>query len=266
MNMLINIEAGIQIKLSPELELDDVLELVKEEGGQIGKVTLRKLLSGDIESASGFELVELDESKAVEEISDEAAELAALFDKQEQEEAKPEPQPEPTPEPQPEPVKEESTPTPMAGSLAASLLGTDGKVNKDLAVKPEEKSGAQRRRHTKKNDGLELGYTSEHGEWIKLLEKEFPVQLNYVHPDFKWFHLTFTKLIANPEKITRKDAFIDISRTKNGGFGFSLYVGGKSACKRIKFKKSETEAETLAELVQTVKTAIAAWESNGVLK
>ncbi|QZI90427.1 hypothetical protein MYOV003v1_p0103 [Vibrio phage 207E48.1] len=284
MKTLLNTEAGISIVVSEGMGLEDVLTLVKEEGGKIGKVSLRNVLDGTVPMAGGFELIETEDApskpktvKPAEKIvvtptdgaDTDGAELEGIM-------ALVGTSSTPAAEDNPESGKlvsegeetvhpEADAPAIEAGSIAAMLIGKDGKVDKTKDVKPDEDTGVTRRRHTKKEEALETARGSSFGEMIKQVEA-LGLTLNYVNPDLKWFELAFNATIANAEKITRKDAYLDIAPTKNGGFGFSFYVGGKSQCKRIKVPASATPAETLAELIASVTTAMASWNKEGLIK
>ncbi|CAL9997250.1 hypothetical protein VPHK469_0204 [Vibrio phage K469] len=278
MKTLINTESAIVIKLTDDMGLEDVLALVKEEGGKIGKISLRNVLDGTVPMASGFEIVETDDiedkkvvTPKVEDIKvvdtpvdEDAADLAGMMALVGNSS---------TPAAEYNPASGEvvaadvveDAPAPEAGSIAASLLGADGKVDKSKEIKPDQDTGVTRRRHTKKEEALIAARESSFGAMIKALEA-LCMTLNYVNPDHKWFELAFNATISNVEKITRKDAYLDVAPTKNGGFGFSFYVDGKSQCKRIKVAASATPAETLTELVESVTTAMAAWNKEGLIK
>ncbi|CAL9995830.1 hypothetical protein VPHK397_0186 [Vibrio phage K397] len=283
MKTLINTEAGISIQLNDTMGLEDVLTLVKEEGGKIGKISLRNVLDGTVPMASGYEIVvtedvKLDKTKTptvdeaavkdleitdtpVDEDSAELANMMALVGDSSAPEAgdNPESGKLVATEGEATEATEDAALIPEAGSIAASLLGKDGKVDKSKEIKPDQDMGVTRRRHTKKEEALIAARESSYGEMIKQLEA-LGLTLNYVNPDHKWFELAFNSMIADAAKITRKDAYLDVAPTKNGGFGFSYYIEGKSQCKRIKVPASATPAETLKELVESVKTSMASWK------
>ncbi|AUR97879.1 hypothetical protein NVP1244A_177 [Vibrio phage 1.244.A._10N.261.54.C3] len=279
MKTLLNTELAISIQITEDMGVEDVLTLVKEEGGKIGKVSLRNVLNGTVPMAGGFELIETEETEVKKpevkpvvvvvadvDAGELAGELAEMMDLV----AGAGEQPmsgtvTPEGEAEAEGEAEGEAPVVEAGSIAAMLIGKDGKVDKTKDVKPDQDTGVTRRRHTKKEEALIAARDSSFGVMIKQVEA-LGLTLNYVNPDHKWFELAFNATISNPEKITRKDAYLDIAPTKNGGFGFSFYVDGKSQCKRIKVPASATPAETLAELVASVTTAMASWNKEGLIK
>ncbi|BBK03835.1 hypothetical protein [Enterobacter phage EspM4VN] len=96
---------------------------------------------------------------------------------------------------------------------------------------------------------VDAARASEHGAILAAIEAGVVpgVFLSYVNPDMRWFQFPVTEL-ANPENLhARTNTYVDVAPIVSGGWGFSLYVNGKSFTKRQKIK--EADAESLVKAI-----------------
>ncbi|AHZ60228.1 hypothetical protein HQ81_0022 [Dickeya phage phiDP23.1] len=132
------------------------------------------------------------------------------------------------------------------GSLASLILKEAGK---GANLTPQAHLEERKRRHTKREEMVDAARASNHGAILAAIEASVApgVFLSYVNPDMRWFQFPVTEL-ANPENLhARTNTYIDVAPIVSGGWGFSLYVGGKSFTKRQKIK--EADAESLVKAI-----------------
>jgi hypothetical protein len=132
------------------------------------------------------------------------------------------------------------------GSLASSMLKEAAKGKTLTPMAPLEE---RKRRHTKREEMVDAARASEHGAILAAIEAGVVpgVFLSYVNPDMRWFQFPVTEL-ANPENLhARTNTYVDVAPIVSGGWGFSLYVNGKSFTKRQKIK--EADAESLVKAI-----------------
>lgn len=132
------------------------------------------------------------------------------------------------------------------GSLASSMLKEAAKGKTLTPMAPLEE---RKRRHTKREEMVDAARASEHGAILAAIEAGVVpgVFLSYVNPDMRWFQFPVTEL-ANPENLhARTNTYVDVAPIVSGGWGFSLYVNGKSFTKRQKIK--EVDAESLVKAI-----------------
>ncbi|ECB2088284.1 hypothetical protein EVH07_12285 [Salmonella enterica subsp. enterica serovar Newport] len=132
------------------------------------------------------------------------------------------------------------------GSLASSMLK---EAAKGKTLTPQAALEERKRRHTKREEMVEAARASTHGPILAAIEAGVVpgVFLSYVNPDMRWFQFPVTEL-ANPDNLhARTNTYVDVAPIVSGGWGFSLYVNGKSFTKRQKIK--ETDAESLVKAI-----------------
>lgn len=127
----------------------------------------------------------------------------------------------------------------------ASLAAKSKLTNLTPAVAPEDR----KRRHNKREEMVEAARSSNFGAILAAVEAGVipGVYLSYVNPDMRWFQFPVTDLAdkENPHALT--NTYVDLAPITSGGWGFSLYVKGKSFTKRQKIK--ETDAESLVKAI-----------------
>ncbi len=131
-------------------------------------------------------------------------------------------------------------------SLASSMLK---EAAKGKTLTPQAALEERKRRHTKREEMVEAARASTHGPILAAIEAGVVpgVFLSYVNPDMRWFQFPVTEL-ANPDNLhARTNTYVDVAPIVSGGWGFSLYVNGKSFTKRQKIK--ETDAESLVKAI-----------------
>lgn len=132
------------------------------------------------------------------------------------------------------------------GSLASSMLQ---KAAQGASLTPQAALEERKRRHTKREEMVDAARASNHGPILAAIEAGVVpgVFLSYVNPDMRWFQFPVTEL-ANPDNLhARTNTYVDVAPIVSGGWGFSLYVNGKSFTKRQKIK--ETDAESLVKAI-----------------
>lgn len=131
-------------------------------------------------------------------------------------------------------------------SLASSMLK---EAAKGKTLTPQAALEERKRRHTKREEMVDAARASTHGPILAAIEAGVVpgVFLSYVNPDMRWFQFPVTEL-ANPDNLhARTNTYVDVAPIVSGGWGFSLYVNGKSFTKRQKIK--ETDAESLVKAI-----------------
>ncbi|QBQ78874.1 hypothetical protein HOV43_gp046 [Escherichia phage vB_EcoM_KWBSE43-6] len=127
----------------------------------------------------------------------------------------------------------------------ASLAAKSKLTNLTPAVAPEDR----KRRHNKREEMVEAARSSNFGAILAAVEAGVipGVYLSYVNPDMRWFQFPVTELADKENPHARTNTYVDLAPITSGGWGFSLYVKGKSFTKRQKIK--ETDAESLVKAI-----------------
>lgn len=262
MSYILHIESGLKFDIEGKTA-SDVQSEIKDAGLLIGNVTIRRMLDGVLQSANGFELIDslsqeeqeetleaLDRAKA-EEVqpeaeqtanSEESTETAEQADPQEVEAVA-----------NADEVRRRILGTNVAEALAegsnaaedASLAAKSKLTNLTPAVAPEDR----KRRHNKREEMVEAARSSNFGAILAAVEAGVipGVYLSYVNPDMRWFQFPVTDLADKENPHARTNTYVDLAPITSGGWGFSLYVKGKSFTKRQKIK--ETDAESLVKAI-----------------
>lgn len=259
MSYILHVESGTKI----EIEGKDVAAIqaeIKEAGLIIGNVTLRRMVEGVLQAANGFELIEGLSAEEKEETQQ------ALAQAQEQAQAELSLKVAETVDTE-APISADACEAPVSdapvdtvedvvnaaleegnqpsdakiGSLASSMLK---EASKGKTLTPQAALVERKRRHTKREEMVDLARASNHGPVLAAIEAGVVpgVFLSYVNPDMRWFQFPVTEL-ANPENLhARTNTYVDVAPIVSGGWGFSLYVNGKSFTKRQKIKESDAES------------------------
>lgn len=259
MSYILHVESGTKI----EIEGKDVAAIqaeIKEAGLIIGNVTLRRMVEGVLQAANGFELIEGLSAEEKEETQQ------ALAQAQEQAQAEVSLKVAETVDAE-APISADACEAPVSdapvdavedavnaaleegnqpsdakiGSLASSMLK---EASKGKTLTPQAALVERKRRHTKREEMVDLARASNHGPVLAAIEAGVvpSVFLSYVNPDMRWFQFPVTEL-ANPENLhARTNTYVDVAPIVSGGWGFSLYVNGKSFTKRQKIKESDAES------------------------
>lgn len=256
MSYILHVESGTKI----EIEGKDVAAIqaeIKEAGLIIGNVTLRRMVEGVLQAANGFELIEGLSAEEKEETQQ------ALAQAQEQAQAEVSLKVAETVDAE-APISADACEAPVSdapvdavedavnaaleegnqpsdakiGSLASSMLK---EASKGKTLTPQAALVERKRRHTKREEMVDVARASDHGPVLAAIEAGVVpgVFLSYVNPDMRWFQFPVTEL-ANPENLhARTNTYVDVAPIVSGGWGFSLYVNGKSFTKRQKIKESD---------------------------
>lgn len=259
MSYILHVDSGTKI----EIEGKDVAAIqaeIKEAGLIIGNVTLRRMVEGVLQAANGFELIEGLSAEEKEETQQ------ALAQAQEQAQAEVSLKVAETVDAE-APISADACEAPVSdtpvdavedavnaaleegnqpsdakiGSLASSMLK---EASKGKTLTPQAALVERKRRHTKREEMVDLARASNHGPVLAAIEAGVvpSVFLSYVNPDMRWFQFPVTEL-ANPENLhARTNTYVDVAPIVSGGWGFSLYVNGKSFTKRQKIKESDAES------------------------
>lgn len=259
MSYILHVESGTKI----EIEGKDVAAIqaeIKEAGLIIGNVTLRRMVEGVLQAANGFELIEGLSAEEKEETQQ------ALAQAQEQAQAEVSLKVAETVDAE-APISADACEAPVSdtpvdavkdavnaaleegnqpsdakiGSLASSMLK---EASKGKTLTPQAALVERKRRHTKREEMVDVARASDHGPVLAAIEAGVvpSVFLSYVNPDMRWFQFPVTEL-ANPENLhARTNTYVDVAPIVSGGWGFSLYVNGKSFTKRQKIKESDAES------------------------
>lgn len=259
---------------------EEVQAELKAAGLVIGNVTVRKLVSGEMTQASGYEVLDdltaEEQNEINEAVATAEAEAALKTNGAGNELTSDLPE---TPKPGDAVNSEEQPPSEAseedearAAKIRTRLLGADtaaavtnvstAAASKDDAalatakdalkakanLTPQASSEVKTRRHTKREDLVEQARAGEQAELIKAIESDVVpgVFLNYMHPDQRWFEFIVTDRADKEKPNARTNVYIDVAPIVSGGYGFSLYVNGKSFTKRQKVKG--TVAETVTEI------------------
>lgn len=275
MSYILHVESGNKF----EIEGKDVAAIqaeIKDAGLIIGNVTLRRMVEGVLQSANGFELIASLSEEEQEETQQALAQAQEQADANlalKQAEAVDADAPvsadatvnavagdagQETPAEAPvaaDPVKDavdaalaegDQPSDAKVGSLASSMLK---EAAKGKTLTPQAALEERKRRHTKREEMVEAARASNHGPILAAIEEGVVpgVFLSYVNPDMRWFQFPVTEL-ADPANIhARTNTYVDVAPIVSGGWGFSLYVGGKSFTKRQKIK--ETDAPSLVKAI-----------------
>lgn len=259
MSYILHVDTGTKI----EIEGKDVAAIqaeIKEAGLIIGNVTLRRMVEGVLQAANGFELIEGLSAEEKEETQQ------ALAQAQEQAQAEVSLKVAETIDAE-APISADACEAPVSdapvdavedavnaaleegnqpsdakiGSLASSMLK---EASKGKTLTPQAALVERKRRHTKREEMVDVARASDHGPVLAAIEAGVvpSVFLSYVNPDMRWFQFPVTEL-ANPENLhARTNTYVDVAPIVSGGWGFSLYVNGKSFTKRQKIKESDAES------------------------
>lgn len=272
MSYILHVDSGTKI----EIEGKDVTAIqaeIKEAGLIIGNVTLRRMVEGVLQSANGFELIEglsaeekeetqqalaqaqeqahaevsLKDAETVDAEAPISADATAGAGNADAGEAGQDALVDAVKDAVNAALEEGNQPSDAkVGSLASSMLK---ETAKGANLTPQAPLEDRKRRHTKREEMVDAARASNHGPILAAIEAGVVpgVFLSYVNPDMRWFQFPVTEL-ANPENLhARTNTYIDVAPIVSGGWGFSLYVGGKSFTKRQKIK--EADAESLVKAI-----------------
>lgn len=272
MSYILHVDSGTKI----EIEGKDVTAIqaeIKEAGLIIGNVTLRRMVEGVLQSANGFELIEglsaeekeetqqalaqaqeqahaevsLKDAETVDAEAPISADATAGAGNADAGEAGQDALVDAVKDAVNAALEEGNQPSDAkVGSLASSMLK---ETAKGANLTPQAPLEDRKRRHTKREEMVDAARASNHGPILAAIEAGVVpgVFLSYVNPDMRWFQFPVTEL-ANPENLhARTNTYIDVAPIVSGGWGFSLYVGGKSFTKRQKIK--EDDAESLVKAI-----------------
>ena len=274
MSYILHIESGNKFEIDGKTAADLQTE-IKAVGLIIGNVTLRRMMEGQLDSANGFELIDSlsqEEQEETQEALDRAAEEQATATAQDVADATvleaPAETPA-TPTPDQEVVEEVDVTTPeslaraeevrrrMLGESVGNAINEVSNPKDDEALsnaqavldkhakdmKPGHSAEDRKRRHNKREEMVEAARASQFGAVIKAIEEGVVpgVTLSYVNPDMRWFQFPVTDLADKDNPHARTNTYLDLAPVAAGGWGFSLYVNGKSYTKRQKVKESDSE-------------------------
>lgn len=286
MSYILHVESGSKFDLEGK-DVAAIQAEIKEAGLIIGNVTLRRMVEGVLQSANGFEVIaslseeeQEEQAEALARAKEQAdaeqslkdaedvtkdvpvsadntnADAGAVAGGEGSEEAvetvdgEAQAPAEPT-----DPVKDavnaalaegDQPSDAKVGSLASSMLK---EAAKGKTLTPQAALEERKRRHTKREEMVDAARASTHGPILAAIEAGVVpgVFLSYVNPDMRWFQFPVTEL-ANPDNMhARTNTYVDVAPIVSGGWGFSLYVNGKSFTKRQKIK--ETDAESLVKAI-----------------
>lgn len=286
MSYILHVESGSKFDLEGK-DVYAIQAEIKEAGLIIGNVTLRRMVEGVLQSANGFEVIaslseeeQEEQAEALARAKEQADSEQALKDAEdvtkdvpvstdntnaaaggvvgseggeeaaETVDGEAQAPAEPT-----DPVKDAVNAALAEGdqpsdakvsSLASSMLK---EAAKGKTLTPQAALEERKRRHTKREEMVEAARASTHGPILAAIEAGVVpgVFLSYVNPDMRWFQFPVTEL-ANPDNLhARTNTYVDVAPIVSGGWGFSLYVNGKSFTKRQKIK--ETDAESLVKAI-----------------
>ncbi|UCR90950.1 hypothetical protein Sa157lw_00001 [Escherichia phage Sa157lw] len=122
-------------------------------------------------------------------------------------------------------------------------------AKKSSEMRPASSTEERKRRHNKREEMVEAARASNYGPILAAVEAGVTpeVYLSYVNPDMRWFQFPVTELADEANPHARTNTYVDLAPIVSGGWGFSLYVNGKSFTKRQKIK--ETDAESLVKAI-----------------
>lgn len=277
MSYILHIESGAKFETEGKTAADLQTE-IKAAGLLIGNVTLRRMLEGVLESANGFELIDsmsqeeqeetleaLDRAKAEEVEPTDAAgvkegngDATPVVDAEETVEQPQGDQQANAETVEPEPANAEEVRRRMLGANVAEALAEgsnpaeDSTLAKDAVSKsknltnltPAAATDERKRRHNKREEMVEAARNSNFGAVLAAVEAGVVpgVYLSYVNPDMRWFQFPVTDLADKENPHARTNTYVDLAPITSGGWGFSLYVKGKSLTKRQKIKESDADS------------------------
>ncbi|ANM47124.1 hypothetical protein FDI76_gp015 [Serratia phage vB_Sru_IME250] len=277
MSYILHIESGAKFETEGKTAADLQTE-IKAAGLLIGNVTLRRMLEGVLESANGFELIDsmtqeeqeetleaLDRAKAEEVEPTDAAgvkegngDATPVVDAEETVEQPQGDQQANAETVEPEPANAEEVRRRMLGANVAEALAEgsnpaeDSTLANDAVSKsknltnltPAAATDERKRRHNKREEMVEAARNSNFGAVLAAVEAGVVpgVYLSYVNPDMRWFQFPVTDLADKENPHARTNTYVDLAPITSGGWGFSLYVKGKSVTKRQKIKESDADS------------------------
>ncbi len=277
MSYILHIESGAKFETEGKTAADLQTE-IKAAGLLIGNVTLRRMLEGVLESANGFELIDsmtqeeqeetleaLDRAKAEEVEPTDAAgvkegngDATPVVDAEETVEQPQGDQQANAETVEPEPANAEEVRRRMLGANVAEALAEgsnpaeDSTLANDAVSKsknltnltPAAATDERKRRHNKREEMVEAARNSNFGAVLAAVEAGVVpgVYLSYVNPDMRWFQFPVTDLADKENPHARTNTYVDLAPITSGGWGFSLYVKGKSVTKRRKIKESDADS------------------------
>lgn len=277
MSYILHIESGNKFEIDGKTAVDLQTE-IKAAGLIIGNVTLRRMIEGVLDSANGFELIDSltqEEQEETQEALDRAAEEQATATAQDVADATVLDSPNSDGETagqalvgQVEETEEVETPESIARGeeVRRRMLGENignainevhnpkddealaraqnviDKAAKDM--KPSSSAEERKRRHNKREEMVETARASQFGPVLKAVEEGVVpgLYLSYVNPDMRWFQFPVTDLADKDNPHARTNTYLDLAPVAAGGWGFSLYVNGKSFTKRQKVKEADSES------------------------
>lgn len=159
---------------------------------------------------------------------------------------------------EPEPANAEEVRRRMLGANVAEALaeGSNPAEDSTLAegaapksknltnLTPAAATDERKRRHNKREEMVEAARNSNFGAILTAVEAGVVpgVYLSYVNPDMRWFQFPVTDLADKETPHARTNTYVDLAPITSGGWGFSLYVKGKSVTKRQKIKESDADS------------------------
>lgn len=159
---------------------------------------------------------------------------------------------------EPEPANAEEVRRRMLGANVAEALaeGSNPAEDSTLAegaapksknltnLTPAAATDERKRRHNKREEMVEAARNSNFGAILTAVEAGVVpgVYLSYVNPDMRWFQFPITELADQANPHARTNTYIDLAPITSGGWGFSLYVKGKSVTKRQKIKEADADS------------------------
>lgn len=159
---------------------------------------------------------------------------------------------------EPEPANAEEVRRRMLGANVAEALaeGSNPAEDSTLAegaasksknltnLTPAAATDERKRRHNKREEMVEAARNSNLGAVLAAVEAGVApgVYLSYVNPDMRWFQFPVTDLADKENPHARTNTYVDLAPITSGGWGFSLYVKGKSVTKRQKIKESDADS------------------------
>lgn len=159
---------------------------------------------------------------------------------------------------EPEPANAEEVRRRMLGANVAEALaeGSNPAEDSTLAegaasksknltnLTPAAATDERKRRHNKREEMVEAARNSNFGAILTAVEAGVVpgVYLSYVNPDMRWFQFPVTDLADKENPHARTNTYVDLAPITSGGWGFSLYVKGKSVTKRQKIKESDADS------------------------
>ena len=276
MSYIFHVDSGNKFDIEGK-DLASIQSEIKDAGLIIGNVTLRRMVEGVLQSANGFELIASlseEEKQETQEALDRAeTDAAAALALKVNETVSVEGDTNIAGTEVGGEVVEGSAVNPIPADTGTSTASSDaikdavnaalveGDAPSDaklssLATQALKKSASgttltpqaaleeRKRRHNKREEMVDSARASVHGPILAAVEAGVlpGVYLSYVNPDMRWFQFPVTELADAGNPHARTNTYVDLAPIVSGGWGFSLYVAGKSFTKRQKIKEPDSES------------------------